>query len=112
RLQEQGACEDRRRDDQQDRQEPQEQRPLEARVGAQIVVDLAHARSPTVPVFSVFSHTISAWRSSLMYAAAGIAHSSGPYPTTYTSGATSGRRRVPSSSRSSHAAIIDSDTQA
>ena len=50
---------------------------LEALARVEVVVR-AHARSPTAPDFSVFSQAISARRSSFTYAAAVIAHSSGP----------------------------------
>ena len=70
---------DQRGDEHDDRQLAPEQAALEALVGRQLVLEVvAHARSPTAPVFSVFSHAISARRSSATYAAAVIAHSSGP----------------------------------
>ena len=47
-----------------DRQLAPEQAALEALVGFQLVFEGTHARSPTVPVFSVFSQAISARRSS------------------------------------------------
>ena len=66
-------------DEQHDREHAPEQQPLEAGVGAQVRVEVvAHANSPSRPVFSVFSHVISVPRSCLRYAAAEIAHSSGP----------------------------------
>jgi len=65
---------DQRRRQHDDRELAPEQSALELLV----VLIRVHARSPTAPVFSVFSQRISAWRISATYAAAVIAHSSGP----------------------------------
>ena len=55
---------DQRRDDDDDRQLAPEQPALEALVGLELGLEVLMRRSPTVPVFSVFSHAISARRSS------------------------------------------------
>ena len=79
-LQQQLPQHHQRNDAHRDRDPAQEQRSLEASVGPQVALERAagYATSPIAPVFSVFSHTISVPRISLTYAAAVIAHSSGP----------------------------------